>query len=431
MRHHVTGGLDFVDQTSRLQPLDDLLARHKAIEAVQRQRCFKLRRRLHAVEKRRVVVEVEPALLIEHIDQRQIMPPANLEIVEVMRRRDLHGAGALFRIRIGVGNDRNTAADQRQDRGLADQVLQPLVVGMHRDRDVAQHGLGPRRRHDDEFVAAFDRISDVPEAALGLDLHHLEIGNGGLEFRVPVDQPLVLVDQAVAVQRDEHFHDRARQAFVHGEALARPVAGRAEPLELADDGAAGFRLPVPHPLDEGLAAHRPARRLLMLHQLALDHRLGGDAGVIGARLPQHVTPSHALEPAQDVLQRVVQRVAHVQRAGHVGRRDDDAEGRRAGPLRAAGTECAGGFPRGVNAAFHCARLIALLDHCGFAFMDLRGRKPAPHMVSTPAAAPRLQPRAEPTCRCPRRPPCQSRAAPRPGRSSCLRSRASPARPRCG
>ena len=82
-------------------------------------------------------------------------------------------------------------------------------------------------------LAALDRIFDVPEMALHLDLLHLEVGDRGEQLRVPVDQPLVLVDQALVVERDEHLEDGARQALVHGEALARPVARRAEPLELA------------------------------------------------------------------------------------------------------------------------------------------------------------------------------------------------------
>ena len=138
------------------------------------------------------------------------MPLADLEIVEVVRRRDLHRAGAFLRIGIGVADDRDAPPDQRQDRGLADQVLEPFVFRMHRDRDVAEHGLGPRRSDDDEFVAAFDRIFDVPEIALGLDLHHFEIGNGGLEFWIPIDQSLVLIDEAFAIQCDEHFQHRAR-----------------------------------------------------------------------------------------------------------------------------------------------------------------------------------------------------------------------------
>ena len=169
---------------------------------------------------------------------------------------------------------------------------------------------------------------------LHLDLLHLEVGNRGQQLRVPVDQPLVLVDQARAVELDEHLEHRARQALVHGEALARPVAGGAEPLQLVDDGAARLRLPGPHLLEELLAAERAPARLLALHQLALDHHLGRDAGMVGARLPEHVAPAHALEAAQHVLQRVVERVAHVERAGDVGRRDDDAIGRGRAPARA-------------------------------------------------------------------------------------------------
>ena len=174
--------------------------------------------------------------------------------------------------------------------------------------------------------ASSERIVEVPEVALDLDLLHFEIGDRGEQLRVPVDQPLVLVDQPGAIERDEHLEDRLRQPLVHGEALARPVAGRAEPLELVDDGAAGFGLPGPDLLEEFLAPERAAARLLALHQLALDHHLGGDAGVVGAGLPEHVLAAHALEPAEHVLQRVVERMAHMQRAGHVGRRDHDAIG---------------------------------------------------------------------------------------------------------
>src|SRR5581483_11766206 len=44
----------------------------------------------------------------------------------------------------------------------------------------------------------------------------------------------------------------------------------------------------------------------------LDHRLRRDPGMVGARLPQHVAPAHALETAENVLQGIVERVAHMQ-----------------------------------------------------------------------------------------------------------------------
>ena len=62
--------------------------------------------------------------------------------------------------------------------------------------------------------------------------------------------------------------------------------------------AAGLFLPLPDPLDELLAAHRAAVGCWLSMQLALDHHLGGDAGVVGAGLPQHVRAAHALEAAR-------------------------------------------------------------------------------------------------------------------------------------
>ena len=76
-------------------------------------------------------------------------------------------------------------------------------------------------------------------------------------------------------------------------------------------------------------ASRPmARRfgLLALHQLPLDHHLGGDAGMVGARLPQHVAPAHALEADENVLNGVVEGMPHMERARHIGRRNDDGVG---------------------------------------------------------------------------------------------------------
>src|SRR5215470_4240124 len=195
---------------------------------------------------------------IEYVDQRQTVSAPDFEIVEVMRRRNLHRARAFLRIGIVVADDRNAPIDERQDRDLADQMLEPFVLWMHGDGDVAEHGLGPRSSDGDEFARAFDRIFDVPELALALDLLHFEIGDRGLELGIPVDEPLVLIDQALAVERDKDLPHRARQSLVHGEALARPVAGRAEPLELADDDAAGFGLPFPDTFDESLAPHGAA-----------------------------------------------------------------------------------------------------------------------------------------------------------------------------
>src|SRR2546421_5097928 len=49
----------------------------------------------------------------------------------------------------GVGDDGDAPIDERMLEHLADEVLVPRVVGMHRHRGVAEHGLGPCGAHDD------------------------------------------------------------------------------------------------------------------------------------------------------------------------------------------------------------------------------------------------------------------------------------------
>ena len=66
----------------------------------------------------------------------ETVPPADLEIVEIVRRRDLDRAAAHLRVGILVGDDRDQPADQRQPHRLADQI------GEARDPPDA-----PRRRY--------------------------------------------------------------------------------------------------------------------------------------------------------------------------------------------------------------------------------------------------------------------------------------------
>ncbi len=174
--------------------------------------------------------------------------------------------------------------------------------------------------------------------ALHFRLQHFEIGDRGVQHGVPIDETLVLIDQPLAIELDEHLQHRARKPFVEREPLARPVAGGPQPLQLLDDDPAQLGLPLPDALEKFLAAHLAAARLLAFHQLALDHHLRRYAGVIGAGLPQHILALHARVTRENVLQRVVERVPHMQRARDIGRRNDDGIGRGAGALRDAPRE---------------------------------------------------------------------------------------------
>ena len=70
---------------------------------------------------------------------------------------------------------------------------------MHGDAGIAEHGLRPGRRDRDEAPRLVrDRIADVPEMTLHLAALDLEIRDRGLEFRVPVHEPPVAIDQPLA-----------------------------------------------------------------------------------------------------------------------------------------------------------------------------------------------------------------------------------------
>ncbi len=127
------------------------------------------------------------------------------------------------------------------------------------------------------------------------------------------------------------------------------------PLQLIDDGRAAFGFPRPDAADELLAAELAAVRLLALHELALDNHLRGDAGVVRSRLPQHVAAAHALEADEHILQCVVQRVAHVERAGDVRRRNDDRVRLGPGTVGAPAFEGVGLVPFGMRCAARSRR----------------------------------------------------------------------------
>ena len=215
-------------------------------------------------------------------------------------------------------------SDQRQTKRLADVRLVALVVGIHGDRGVTEHRLGPCRRDRDRARAVGERVADVPKAALDVLVIDFEIGQRRFASRAPVDQPHRAVDEFLVVKIDEDFGHRLRKARVEREALAAPVARRAEAAQLIQDSIAVSLAPFPDAIDECVAAELMAV-LAFLREVLLDRVLRGDAGVIGAGQPQRVVTLHPARADYYVLERDVERVAEMELAGDVRRRDDDRE----------------------------------------------------------------------------------------------------------
>ena len=153
-------------------------------------------------------------------------------------------------------------------------------------------------------------------------------------------------------------------------------------------------------------ASRPSawRLTALLGQQAFHHHLGGDAGMVGAGLPQRVAALHAPPADQRVLHREGQRMAHVQAAGDVRRRDHDGE-RRGVAARVAG-EGAGGLPALVEPGLGGVGGMRLVEHG----MALAGACPASEVVRSGDG------RTAPGRQGAERGPCEHRHAAAPGRS---------------
>src|SRR5205814_304316 len=127
-----------------------------------------------------------------------------------------------------------------------------------------------------------------------------------------------------AVELREDLVNGADVALVEGEALSQVVAGSAQPLQLINDRVAVLVAPFPDLLLElGPADLLPARSLVC--ELLLHDRLRGDPRMVRAEYPDRVPPPHPVEANQDVLDRPVERVTHVERTGDVRGRDRDRE----------------------------------------------------------------------------------------------------------
>ena len=264
---------------------------------------------------------VHRAIVVHHVHLRQVVTLADGEVVGVVRGGDLHHARAELLLHVIIEDDGDFFAHQRQDDGLALEVRVAFVRGVHGHRRVAGEGLGAGGGDGDELaLAPCHGIAHIPQIAVVRLVLHLVVGERRAATRAPVHDVVAAVDQPLVIEVAEDLRHGGGEAFIHGEALALPVGRVAEHALLVDDGAAVLLLPLPHAVDEGLAAE-VLTALALLAQGLLHHVLRGDARVVRARHPADVVAAHPVPPHQDVLDGLVQRVAHMQDACHVRRRD--------------------------------------------------------------------------------------------------------------
>ncbi len=101
MRHHVGVGLDLLQKFKIGEQLDDVLAGREAVHAGKvREHAAEIGIVHIGVAAVRIVVTnaggVDAGFRVEHVDHGQVVAAAHLEVVEVVRGRDLDRARALL-----------------------------------------------------------------------------------------------------------------------------------------------------------------------------------------------------------------------------------------------------------------------------------------------------------------------------------------------
>ncbi len=402
----LVGALIF-EEGAGLELCDDLLARFFAAEA----------------DEDVGVADVGPAVFVadggvrrHDVDHVQLVALADVVVVGVVRGGDLQKSGRVLRlgvVAVGVRHDdvvvfhdRDDAADEGELDVVAAERLGARVIRVDGDGGVTEVGLGARGgdgdpglffrrvvccagvaaagelvpgegldvRHGSESRATrsratYEGVAQVVEVAVDFAVFDFVVGERGLRYRVPVDEALAAVDEAVFEEPEEGLAHRGGALVVHGEALAVPVAGAAHGLELFGDGGFVFVFPGLDLRHELLAAGLALRFFALVVgeggfalglEAAVDDGLRGDAGVVGAGHPEGLAAHHAMSADEDVLNGVVERVAEVECRGDVGGRDDDGVGGAVlRDARGVGVECAGLVPAGADGGLGLLRAVGL------------------------------------------------------------------------
>ena len=264
-----------------------------------------------------------PGIWANHLNTRQIVSQTTFEVIRIVEWRDLDRARSKLELDKVIRDDWNLPPEERDIDELANHGCVARILRMYGDRGVTKHRLRARRCHDDFAGSIREWVTQMPEVAIELFVLNLDIRNGRHQLWRPVHHPLTEVDITLAVPLAEDIHDGIHVRLVHREAQPAPVVRTAKTLHLANDTVAVLLLPFPDALDKLLTPEVLAGQPFGRDTL-LDNRLRGDASVVGPRKDEDVVAKHPLPAPKRIHNRVIERMADMQRTRDVWWRNRDA-----------------------------------------------------------------------------------------------------------
>ena len=288
------------------------------------------------------------------------MADTHLIVVRIMGRSNFYSAGTEFGINIAISDDRNNSVGSRQTQSFANQIAITRVLRVNCYCSIA--GQSFRTGGCNHQAAAFFfnyRVVDVPEMARVVLMLNLDIAQCGVAVYAPVGDTGAFVNQALFKQSAENLANSLGAAFIHSEALTLPVAGNAQMLQLVDNAVAVLLLPFPNAFQELFAAQVITGFAFLFFDNLFNLNLGCQACMVIAGHPQGVVPHHAVPADQDILQGIIQCMAHMQLTGDVRWGDNNTEGFLA--LFYFGMKITMLFPEFIPFLLYGSRIINLRD----------------------------------------------------------------------
>ena len=121
-------------------------------------------------------VFVDGAVVSDDTDDLQIMAQTHLEVVGVVGGSHLHRASTKADLAVFIAHNGNLAVHNGQDAGLADQMLELLVLRVHCHTGIAHHGFRTGGGYHDVAAAVRQGVTDIPQVARLIGILHLGVG---------------------------------------------------------------------------------------------------------------------------------------------------------------------------------------------------------------------------------------------------------------
>ena len=249
----------------------------------------------------------------------------NFKIIGIVGGSNFQGAGTEFLIHIFVKDDRYRPIEYRQKHIRSREVSITFILRVHSHCCITQKRFRSRSGHRQVAVSVFKRVTDIVEVAIHLFMLYLKVSQCCVAPGAPVNDVITPVNQLFIIETHKDFPYGPGKALIHGKPLSTPVTGTSQPFQLGDNHATEFFPPLPDQFNKSfptnLVTISSPRGKVFFH-----HILGSYTRVVRAGLPQDTIPFHPFVSAQNILEGIIEGMAHVQASGYIWRGNDDRKG---------------------------------------------------------------------------------------------------------